>query len=207
MLASKNSKRRWPRDHFSWSQYNCFRNQGPYEYAKRYLYGDNPTNPAMELGKRVAVMLEDDARQEDATLEQLRIFLPRYAVHEHRIAVDFNGISLLAFLDGFTPDPLAVGEYKTGRLWTQQRADETEQLDFYALMLHLSLGIKPEDIPLTLHWMPTEWNNGDPQVTGDIENFKTRRDTMRCLTIGKRIMDTWRDIGDFTANEYRSLGM
>jgi hypothetical protein len=184
-------------------------NYGPAEYAKKYIYGGaDETNPRMELGKRVAEMVEQDIEQEDEVLEHLRIFLPRYQHQEYAIRVPFNGITLLGYLDGFDENPMRVGEYKTGVRWTREQADKTEQLSWYALLLHLRFKVNPEVVPMTLHWMPTEWEFGDvPKPTGEIENFETRRTLRDCLDIGKKIVVAWREIGAFSAQEYAALGM
>lgn len=206
---TKKLEPRWPRDHYSWSQYNIWVNQGPREYALKYIYDEAArTNPRMLLGKQVAEMVENDLEQEDEALEHLRIFLPRYQYQEYKIEEELNGIKLVGFLDGFDEDPMKVGEYKTGRLWTKGMADKTEQLHWYALLLYLKFGVDPGRVPMVLHWMPTEWKEGEPlKPTGDIENFETRRTLRDCLDVGKRITDSWKKIGEFCAIEYASLGL
>ena len=161
----------------------------------------------MELGKYVAEMIEHDEEQEDEVLENLRIFLPQYQNKEFKIEAEINGVPILGKLDGFNTDPIKVGEYKTGRFWSQEMADDTEQLDWYALLVYLKFRVLPDKIPMTLTWMPTDWNGGDPQVTGEIVNFETRRSTMRVLMIGKKIVDVWKEIGIFYEDKYRSIGL
>lgn len=195
-----------PRDHFSWSQFDRFR-RSPDDYVKTYIYGDNPTNPRMELGKYVAEMIEHDEHQEDPVLEQLRIFLPQYSHKEFPLEVAFNSIKLVGKPDGLEMDPWTIGEYKTGKLWTQKMADETQQLTWYALMLHLIYKVKPENIKMTLHWMPTVMNDALVQPTGAIENFETKRTTRQCFELGKEIVDMWGKIGAYCGEHYRSLGL
>lgn len=206
MPKKTSTARRYPRPYLSWSQLELFR-KSPREYAMRYIYGSNPTNPAMELGKVVAEMLEKDTEQEDAALEHARIFLPSYPSKEHEIRATIAGVPLLGKLDGYDPVKGLIGEYKTGRLWTQERADKHRQLDFYALLVHLAYRVPVDRIGITLHWLPTEWNNGDPKITGDIVNFETSRTTSDILNISKEIVDTWKAIGEFCEKEYRSIGL
>ena len=179
------------------------------EFARVYIYAEGETNPAMQLGKKVAEMIQEDREQEDEILEHLRIYLPQYEHKEYEINTTFNGIKLKGFLDGFDPPPkIRLGEYKTGRLWTQSMADKTEQLHWYALLVHLYFGIRPEEIPMVLTWMPTEWEVGNViQPTGEIQNFETQRTTRDCLSIGKKIIKVYNDIGEFTAKEYKALGI
>ena len=179
------------------------------EFARVYLYGKGEENPAMQLGKKVAEMVEKDEEQEDEILEHLRIYLPQYKHKEYEINTTFNGIKLKGFLDGFEPPPkLVVGEYKTGRLWTQDMADRTEQLHWYALLVHLAFKIPPEKIRFVLTWMPTEWEVGNIiRPTGDIQNFETKRTTADCLKIGKKIIKAHQEIGQFCAKEYASIGL
>lgn len=206
-IKSQTIKPRWVRPHYSWSQYHTFVAQGWPEYARKYVYGDNPTNPAMELGKRVAEMIESDEIPDEAVLEHLKMFLPPADCHEHKIENTFRDIPLLSFYDGFTKRPMKIDEYKTGRLWTQKMADETEQLDWYVLQAHLKFGVRPETIPLRLVWMPTEWNGGEPFVTGEIHVFETRRTMADMILIGKKIFDSWNKLGILVAKEYASMGM
>ena len=202
-------KSRWPKDHFSWSQYNVWVNYGPAEFAKKYIYGGaDLTNPRMELGKTVADMLEHDEENEDPILEHLRVFLPHYQHREYEIRKQFNGITLVGKLDGFNENPMRLGEYKTGVRWTQEMADKTEELDWYALLLHLQFGVNPLDVPFDLVWIPTKWDfPDDPKPTGEIYTFKTRRSYLDSIRIGKKIMKAWNEIGEFCAKEYRDIGM
>lgn len=206
---SKNEVLCWPRPYLSYSQYNVWTTKGHEEYARLYIYGEGKTNPAMELGKRVAEMIEKDEEQDDPVLEHLRTFLPQYRHKEYEIKAQFNKIPLFGILDGFNEPPeIKIGEYKTGRKWTQEMADQTEQLHWYALLVHLKFGIRPEEIPMVVHWMPTEWEIGNlPQPTGDIQNFETKRTADDLLKVGAKISKVWEAIGRFTSREYRSLGL
>lgn len=193
------------RPHLSWSQYSCFM-RSPADYIMRYFYGNNRENPAMMLGKTVAEMLETDAEQDDVMLDTLRIMLPQYQHREYKLEAILNGVPLLGFMDGFDSDPIEIAEFKTGKHWDQDMADQTEQLTMYALMLHLKTGIRPEAMPMRLIWMPTEWNDGDPKLTGEIISFKTRRTMMDCLVMGKKLCDVWHKIGIACEEEFKATG-
>ena len=196
-----------PREHLSWSQLNLWE-KSPAEYIQRYVYSENRTNPRMELGKAVAQMLESDEVQENKDLEFFRIFVPKFPEKEYRIETVSNGIKLLGILDGWDPEKLYCGEYKTGSCWTQKMADETGQLDFYALLLYLKYGIQPKDLRITLFWLPTIL---DPlegvKLNGELKSFETRRTMRNVLEIAGRSMRAWKGIKKACAEEYAALGI
>lgn len=202
-----------PRDHFSYSQYSVFRSS-PRSYILKYVYGGDYTNPALLLGKRVADMTETDEEQDDPVLETVRIFMPVYPKtkkEDCRIEQLFRGIKLVGIPDGLddtNPARIRIGEYKTSHCWTQEKADKSEQLDWYALLVHLKYGVRPEDVEFTLHQIPTDGNWANPQLTGEpVENFPTKRTMEDVLRVGGRIVQTWREIGKACEAEYRSIGL
>ena len=195
---------------FSWSAYNCWNTYGPVEFAKKYLYGGaDYLNPRMMTGRIVADMLESDKEQGDPVLEHLRTFLPHYQHQEYEIVVPFSGLTLVMHLDGFDEDPLKIGEYKTGVKWNEVMVAKHEQLDWYALGVHLKFGVDPGTVPITLTWMPTMWGMNEPlpRPTGEIINFDTQRDMGAILLIGKKILKTWKEINKFCADERESIGL
>lgn len=197
-----------PRPYYNWSQYDTFVHKGWKAYAMKYIYGQNDPNPAMRLGLDIATMIERDEEQDDHLLEHLRTWLPQYQKKEYEIAEVFCNIPVMGHLDGFDTSPIKIGEYKTGRApWDQKRVDELEQLTWYVLLVTLRYGVKAEDVPCELTWMPTDWNNGDPKVTGDIVCFETRRTTRDMVILGKNIVDSWKKLGHYVEKEFDSLGL
>ncbi len=211
-------KRKWPRDHFSYSQWRVFKFEGPKAYAMKYIYWlTDETNPRMTLGKQVAEMVEHDEPHEDPVMEHLRVFLPQYPLKEFPLEAEFNGIKLVGKPDGLDLDDKIVGEDKTGVNWTQEMADcvdpmgrhykEGAQLTWYALLLHLVYGWRPEEIRFELNWMPTVWNKFElPRPTGEIRTFETRRTMRDVLAMGKDIVDTHKEIGEFCYGELKAIG-
>ena len=130
----------------------------------------------------------------------------------------FNGIKLIGKPDGLDLENKIVGEYKTAsRGWTQEMADCVDpmrpyykngaQLTWYALLLHLTQGWRPEDIRFELTSIPTVWEQGEmPKPTGEIQTFTTRRTTRDIFDMGKDLTDAWRAIGEYCGNEMRALG-
>ena len=47
-------------------------------------------------------------------------------------------------------------EFKTGKKWTQDKANKHRQIDMYASMIYLKYGIKPEELKISLILLPTE---------------------------------------------------
>lgn len=205
-------------DHFSYSQWRVFKYEGPRAYALKYIYWlTGETNPRMTLGKQVAEMVERDEPNEDATLDHLRLFLPQYPLKEYPLEAKFNGVKLVGKPDGLNLETKTCGEHKTGVRWNQAMADCVDpmsqyykngaQLTWYALLLHLTHGWKPEEIRFELNWMPTIWDEGEmPKPTGEIKTFITRRTTLDVFNMGKDIIDTWKKIGLYCADELRAIG-
>lgn len=210
-------ERKWPPGSFSvrnrifsWSAYNVWVNQGKTEFAKKYIYGGAEfMNPRMMTGRIVADMVEKDEEQKDPVLQHLWAYLPRYEHQEHEIEVQFCGLTLVMHLDGFTLDPVKIGEYKTGIKWNEEMVAKWEQLDWYVLGVSLKYGIRAEDIPIELVWMPTQWIEGErlPRPTGEIKVFHTRRTTRQMLDIGKKITDAFRQIEVQCDDELKSIGL
>lgn len=226
MTTSKRSKQNsalwWSRPYLSWSQFEKWTGS-PNEYVKHYC-PDNCrscgemlwrpdwesgechtcfqpvisewTNPAMQIGLRVADMLETDEPQRDPMLEHYRNILPKYPHREFAIKVDFAGMRFAGKLDGWNPRGMHIGEYKTGKDWSQKRADEHRQLDFYQLLVWRLYGKLAERI--TLHWMPTRFNFGAmlPELTGAVENFETMRSKADAMQMAADGTNAYQAIGE-----------
>lgn len=212
-------KAKWPKSHFSYSQWRVWKCEGPKSYAMKYIYFlTDETNPRMTLGKQVHEMIESDTPHEDPVMEHLRVFLPQYPLKEFNLEAQFNGIKLVGKPDGLDLDNKIVGEYKTASGgWNKAMADcvapmsqyykNGAQLTWYALLLHLNYGWKPEDIRFELTSIPTVWEEGEmPKPTGHIETFETRRTMRDMLNMGKDIVETWKEVGIFCGKEMAAIG-
>jgi hypothetical protein len=84
-----------------------------------------------------------------------------------------------------------------------------EQLDWYALGVHLKFGVDPATVPIVLTWMPTIWGMNDemPRPTGEIVNFPTTRTLLDCIKIGKKITKAWGEIEKYVLEERRAIGL
>lgn len=132
----------------SWSSINAFRHD-PNEWYEKYINGKNGrTTGPLVFGKNVGERL--------ATEQTFLPEVPRLKEYEHELCVKIGKIQCIGFLDNFDLDTRAFSEFKTGKSWTQAKADKHGQIDMYASMIYLKYGIKPEDLKISLIWLPTE---------------------------------------------------
>ena len=132
----------------SWSSINSFR-YDPAEWYEKYINGKRgrDTGPLV-FGKNVGERL---ASEQDFLPE-----VPRLKEYEHELHVKIGKIDCIGFLDNFDLDNRAFSEFKTGRKWTQDKANKHGQIDMYCCLIYLKYGIKPEDLKISLIWLPTE---------------------------------------------------
>ena len=145
---TKNINTEKKRRFISFSEMWLFNNLGKNEYYKSYILGiKEPMNEPMQFGCIVHALLADEKYNWQKEIKKLikepqdtyeRIIkkiimgVPRCAKSEENVFVDFPKFSLFAGIDGVDDEILT--EYKTGAsLWTQNRADETEQITHYLL--------------------------------------------------------------------------
>lgn len=191
-----------PRKYLSWSQFHLFE-ESPEKYKEVYLLGHFETNKYLELGKKMASMLEYDIIQDDEVWEFVRQNLPAYPQREYEIRDTIDDIPLLGKLDGFDPESCLIGEYKSGKEWTQKKVDENEQLTFYSLLVWNRFHKLPQ---IQLHWVRTEENeNKDLFLTKDIKTFETQRTIKDFILLMPRIKRAWQGIQNLTRNEINNV--
>ncbi len=185
----------------SWSQISSFE-WDEEQWAKSYIDGiKEPPTKELIFGSHV-----DKKIQEDPT------FLPeltRYSNLQFAMSVVFNGIPLVGYADAWESELPAMRDYKTGKkIWDQKRADETGQLDMYALMTYIQEKIKPEDIRFFIDWMPTQ-ENGDFTISFvpnmKIKTFETRRTMKHVLAFGTRINRVTKDMHTYALARNKML--
>lgn len=148
----------------------------------------------LELGKRMADTLENGFDFEhDPLFEMVAVFMPSYPEREKDMKAEFEGIPLVGKLDGWNEATLTVGEYKTGKKWTQAMANQHGQLTFYALLVWLKYKRLPNKI--LLHWAQTaEDLEGNLKLTGEIKTFEVKRSLADLIVFSKRIKTAWAGI-------------
>lgn len=171
-----------PREYLSYSQMILWE-RSPELYKKIYLYGeDSYENEVMKLGREVAEMLELNKESENLAFEAVRQQIPHYHYREKelRVKIKLRGyqITLLGKLDCYSK--AKIGEIKTGKLWTQKKADESGQITFYTLIFYLLYKKFPA---LWLHWIETK----NKEITGRVEHFKTERNLPQLMRMMDRI--------------------
>lgn len=187
--------KRWKERQYSWSQHSSFK-YDPEQWYQKYILGiESPKTPELEFGSMVGKKLETD-----------QTFLPqikRNNVMEHEFRCMFNGIELVGYADSFcTITNKELQEYKTGvKPWDQKRVDEHGQITMYLLMHYLITKTRPEDLDITLWWMPTKrQENGDftveisfiEPIEKNIKFFKTKRTMKDILSFGVEIKKTYK---------------
>lgn len=188
---TKNSS---PRGYLSWSQLQLFE-KDPNLYYQVYCEGlDQFRSKYLELGKKLATTLESGHSADgDPILELMTVYMPAYPAREFDLKATFEGIPLVGKLDGWNEKTLTIGEYKSGKSWTQAMANETGQLTFYALLVWLKYKKLPANI--YLHWARTDEDmEGNLMLTGDIKTFRTERSLKDIILFSKRIKSAWAGI-------------
>lgn len=183
-----------PRGYLSWSQLNLWE-KDPNLYYQVYFEGlDQFRTKYLELGKRMATTLANGFDEErDPLFEMLSVFMPAYSHREFDLKAEFEGIPLVGKLDGWNGKTLTIGEYKTGKNWTQGMVDRLGQLTFYALLVWLKYKRLPRKI--FLHWARTDEDMfGNLKLTGDVRTFETQRTLRDLILFSKRIKVTWTGI-------------
>ena len=159
----------------------------PNQWYKKYILGEKePPSKEMEFGSKVGKRIENDST-----------YLPmikRLSKMEHAFNVMFDDIKMVGYADSFDDVSFkALKEFKTGKkAWTQKRVDKHKQIDMYLLMNYITNKIKPEDVDVTLVWMPTQ-DNGDFSISfvepieDNIKFFETKRTMTDILNFGVHI--------------------
>ena len=216
------SKDKTPRPYLSWSQLSLFE-KDPNLYYQVYVEGlDQFRTKYLELGKRMADVLENGFDEEhDPMFEYIGMFMPSYPHREFQIPrlinegeksgckcskclargiekpLVFEGVPLYGKLDGFDDKTLTIGEYKTGKKWTQGMVDKADQLTFYTLLVWLKYKKFPKKI--FLHWARTDEDlEGNLKLVGEIKTFETKRRLADLILLSKRIKNAWKGINEMS---------
>lgn len=136
----------WTTRPLSWSQLSAWE-YNKEEWYKRYVLGEKtePTK-AMLFGKEQGERLAKDPTYMP--------HVPRLPISEHEMKAVFNKTSLIGYID-FYDGAMSFIELKTGKMWDKKKADNHGQLAYYATLLYLTRGIKPEALDIKLVWLET----------------------------------------------------
>jgi len=193
MKKSKQLKINTPRPYLSYSQLVLWERDKEL-YRRVYFDGiKQPENQYLKVGKDLATRLETGIETDNKMIEYLALFMPKYPKIEFEIMVNWEEIPVLGKLDGFDIRHRIIGEFKTGKNWSQSRVDKSDQLTFYAMLVWLKYKKLP--LGIRLHWAKTEIDeNGRLQINGDIKTFKTIRTLSDIILLRGRIVECWKSI-------------
>lgn len=193
----------WKERDVSWSQISSFE-YSPEQWFKKYIMGDEQSTSAeMTFGSMIGKKLETDPT-----------FLPQIERHskmEHEFKCKFGKLKLVGYADSFcTITGKKLNEFKTGvKEWDQKRVDFHGQLTMYCLMHYIMTKIKPEELDITLWWMPTKkTESGDfnhviefvEPIEKNIKMFKTKRTMADILNFGARINRVYKEMELYAKN-------
>jgi hypothetical protein len=194
-----------PRPYLSWSQISLFE-RSPEWYAKKYLFAQQEEQTdSMRFGKRFAQALELQQKTGDDALDNLVSVFPKYPLREFQIEAQLEGVEvpLYGVLDAFDPETLRIGEFKTGRLWTQEMVNESGQLKMYALLVWLKFQQLPGEV--RLHWAETQsTEDGTIAFTGEIQSFAASIGLNDLRLFSARVRTVWQEIKILTKTHYQA---
>lgn len=168
----------WLARPYSWSQHSSFAwdNEG---WFQSYVLGNRgEASAAMSYGNVVGESIATDTPLSG---------VPRQVHMEYEVKAKLGDIDLIGFFDSYNcgserccaPVEKRLEEYKTStnvNKWNQKSVDEHGQLTFYAMLMYLRDKVKPEDIHMRLHWIPTaEQQDFTIAVSGKHKTFPTMR--------------------------------
>lgn len=195
LLVKKASKPQFNKERaLSWSAISSFKWNKEEWYEKYVLGKKQPETIEMKFGKEFAKLIEDGK----CPLP----LLPIQSKVEHKFEVMFGKIKLLGYVDSFCHlTKKKLEEYKTGKkAWDQKRADNHGQVDMYLLMNYITNKVKPEDVEVRIHWIPTQ-DNGDFSISFVkpvvIHSFKTKRTMADILKFGSRINNAYKEMEEY----------
>lgn len=199
------------RYYFSWSQYSLWLTSKKEFYKKYCLDEKSFSNIYFNKGKEFSEYKETGFIpgyvRNPQMLSVVGDAVPSLEIMEHKIEVEIGGINLLSYIDSGMESYTDFFEYKTGKIpWDQQRVDDHEQLDFYALCYYIASGQKT--IPnIKLYWIETiehELENGNKEIeyTGVIKEFERIITKNDLVTMMAKIITTRKEIDDW---EYEEL--
>src|SRR3990167_10349046 len=181
-----------PRNYLSYSSYSLFK-RSPNQWKKKYLLGEEGySTPEMVFGKKFAAKREEG---DETDIENIALFLPKYPTREYEMTakIDIDGKPVILFgrFDGVDLKKHTIGDDKTGKNFTQQMADKSEQLTFYAFIYYLN---KKKIAKTEINWIKTERTEGWVYPTGHVETFKTKRGIEDFLRLNVEIIKVYRGI-------------
>lgn len=173
--------------YISWSELYTFYEKGEQDYFRNYILGiREPPSEPMIYGKIVHEALADDkydwkkelikqgfTSDKERITKKILAEVPRCRKREVGIYVDTDdGFQIYMGLDGV--DNNFLTEFKTGQIWTKERADEHKQITMYTLAWFIQFGVimpfRLITISSTTGKHKILWTERTPQQLNDMMN-------------------------------------
>lgn len=169
--------------------------EDPKAFAKAYVMQEkDPPSKAMTIGSIFAELhhhrnfdyktalkdIKAPKRIQDLFAEIIKFF-PKVDA-EVPLVCDIDGYQIRATLDGYDKKTQTIIENKTGNVeWTQQRADESDQITLQAFVHWKKYGKLPKKIFLN-------WVDMRPSSTKHLVTFETKRTLTQVKAFEKRVL-------------------
>ncbi len=162
----------WKARPYSWSAHNSFA-WNKDQWFSSYILG--------ERGEASAAMLYGNIVGESIGTDKPLSNVPRQSHMEYKVETKLGNIPLIGFFDSYDPEKKLLEEYKTSandKRWTKETVNAHGQLTYYAMLLYLAEGVKPEELTIRLHWIPVKEGSDFSLATLDcFFTFPTKRTT------------------------------
>lgn len=175
----------------SWSAISSFR-YDPEQWHKKYILGEKQgENATMTFGKLVGERLA----REPGYLPQIERL--EGGIYEYELRFKIANIPIIGFIDFLHLPTKNLKEFKTGKSWDKEKADNHDQLKLYALGLLTQDSIRPEELHIELISLETE-ARGDFTMTF-VKNMKpvihvVKLTTRDVLIFGAQIIKTVKEM-------------
>lgn len=167
----------FPTEALSYTMFDMYRDDRKGFFDRYFRKLTPPVTPALAFGRRFADMLEQiNATGEwplDESEETIQVIreLAFLGEPERTVTADMGEFFASAKMDTSTPALDLVIDYKTGaQEWTEERARESAQLKFYAMVVEAATGRVPRT---GIQWAETRQVSGTSLIefTGRVETF------------------------------------
>lgn len=175
----------------SYSAISCFE-YNPEEWYQRYIKGvHSELSKEMLFGSKIDKLIQTD-----------KTFLPtleRYPEQQVKIDGKIGKIKIVGILDQLDLKNFRLADDKTGKnLWDKKRADASDQITMYLLLIYLKYKIPPEKFICQIRWMPTEEYRKKIRLINTLPVIiETRRKLIDILKYGSKIKEIQRRMEDY----------
>jgi len=182
----------YPRQYLSPSQFVLFKRDKK-AYFDRYLFGKTFSNKYTEFGKWVHGELEKPESENEA-IEMIRPIIPECDKHELEVKAEINGVPLLGYIDKLNTKEKILIDIKTSKNpFSQQKADELEELTLYQLLIAEKLKFVP--LRTYIVWLETADDGSGLYLTGKTKLIETKRTKEQLEYARNEIAEVWEEIG------------